>query len=37
VSEAAALAGIHRATFYEKLKRLGLVPGEQKGEDGETS
>jgi two-component system response regulator HydG len=37
VSEAAALAGVHRATFYEKLKRLGLVPGEQKGEDGETS
>jgi transcriptional regulator of acetoin/glycerol metabolism len=37
VSDAAALAGVHRATFYEKLKRLGLMPGEQKEEDGETS
>ena len=28
VQRAAALAGLHRTTLYEKLERLGLAPGE---------
>ncbi len=31
VSVAAALAGIHRATFHKKLRQLGLDPGEARG------